>query len=195
MGKSPTGKIDTNAIKQHYLCIIEWTCSVTFTFVYQFFSLYPGDLYAFTRRPTFLIVDSDNSSSFGSFSPNTSFEQPLVVLMSPQDVPSTFRGETATANTAGTLGISSASREQPSNEKLINIGYGNYKLMQPWHNQVYRSLLIISLLFTPAFKNAKWYFKACTDFSAIRNVHNRIFCSCKSVVANYPKLNKYKNLF
>ena len=145
MGKSPTGKIDTNAIKQHYLCIItkKWKCSGTFTFVYQFFSLYPGDLYAFTRRPTFLIVDSDNSSSFGSFSPNTSFEQPLVVLMSPQDVPSTFRGETATANTAGTLGISSASREQPSNEKLINIGYGNYKLMKSWHNQVYRSLLII----------------------------------------------------
>ena len=51
--------------------------------------------------------------------------------MSPQDVPSTFRGETATANTAaGTLGISSASREQPSNEKLINIGYGNYKLLK-----------------------------------------------------------------
>jgi len=50
--------------------------------------------------------------------------------MSPQDVPSTFRGETATAKTAA-LGISSASREQPSNEKLINIGYGNYKLMQP----------------------------------------------------------------
>ena len=94
------------------------------------YSLYPGDLYAFTRRPTFVIVDSDNSSSFGSFGPNTSFEQPLVVLMSPQDVPSTFRGETASANTAA-LGISSASREQPSNEKLINIGYGNYKLMQP----------------------------------------------------------------
>jgi len=53
--------------------------------------LYPGDLYAFTRRPTFVIVDSDNSSSFGSFGPNTSFEQPIVVLMSPQDVPSTFR--------------------------------------------------------------------------------------------------------
>ena len=99
-------------------------------FYFYSYSLYPGDLYAFTRRPTFLIVDSDNSSSFGSFGPNTSFEQPLVVLMSPQDVPSTFRGETATAKTAA-LGISSASREQPSNEKLINIGYGNYKLMQP----------------------------------------------------------------
>jgi hypothetical protein len=51
--------------------------------------------------------------------------------MSPQDVPSTFRGETATAAKTAALGISSATREQPSNEKLINIGYGNYKLMQP----------------------------------------------------------------
>ena len=62
--------------------------------------LYPGDLYAFTRRPTFLIVDSDNSNAFASIPQH--FEQPLVVLMSPQDVPSTFRGT----------------------DKLVNIGYG-----------------------------------------------------------------------
>ena len=54
-------------------------------------SLYPGDVYAFTRRPTFLIVDSDNSSSFAAVPQH--FEQPLVVLMSPTDVPSTFRGK------------------------------------------------------------------------------------------------------
>jgi hypothetical protein len=53
-------------------------------------SLYPGDLYSFTRRPCFLIVDSDNSSAFASVPHH--FDQPLVVLMSPQDVPSTFRG-------------------------------------------------------------------------------------------------------
>ena len=159
--------------------------------------MYPGDLYAFTRRPTFLIVDSDNSSSFGSFSPNTSFEQPLVVLMSPQDVPSTFRGETATANTAGTLGISTASREQPSNEKLINIGYGNYKLMQPWHNQVYRSLFIIHLPLAPAFKNANWYSKACTDLSTIRNIHDGIFLAVRlllPITQNWTSIKIYFNL-
>ena len=70
-------------------------------FCFIFCSLYPGDLYAFTRRPTFLIVDSDNSSAFSAVPQH--FEQPLVVLMSPTDVPSTFRG---------------------MDKLLINIGYG-----------------------------------------------------------------------
>jgi len=28
------------------------------------FSLHPGDLYPFTRKPLFIIIDSDNSSAF-----------------------------------------------------------------------------------------------------------------------------------
>ena len=28
------------------------------------FSLHPGDLYPYTRKPLFVVVDSDNSSSF-----------------------------------------------------------------------------------------------------------------------------------
>jgi len=51
--------------------------------------LYPGDLFPFTRRPTFLVVDSDNSLAFASI-PHY-FDMPLVVLMSPQDVPATFQ--------------------------------------------------------------------------------------------------------
>ncbi|XP_040575531.1 protein SCAI isoform X2 [Lepeophtheirus salmonis] len=50
--------------------------------------LYPGDLYAFTRRPTFLIIDSDNSSVFRAVPKH--FDQPLVVLMSAPDVPPSF---------------------------------------------------------------------------------------------------------
>ena len=53
--------------------------------------LYPGDLFPFTRRPTFLVVDSDNSLAFASI-PHY-FDMPLVVLMSPQDVPATFQGK------------------------------------------------------------------------------------------------------
>ena len=52
--------------------------------------LYPGDLFPFTRRPTFIVVDSDNSGSFSSI-PHY-FDMPMVVLMSPQDVPATFQG-------------------------------------------------------------------------------------------------------
>lgn len=51
--------------------------------------LFPGDLFPFTRRPTFLVVDSDNSLAFSSI-PHY-FDMPLVVLMSPQDVPPTFQ--------------------------------------------------------------------------------------------------------
>ena len=50
--------------------------------------LFPGDLFPFTRRPTFLIVDSDNALAFSSI-PHY-FDMPLVVLMSPQDTPPMF---------------------------------------------------------------------------------------------------------
>ncbi|GLG98836.1 Uncharacterized protein GBIM_05412 [Gryllus bimaculatus] len=51
--------------------------------------LYPGDLYPFTRKPFFVIVDSDNSFVFQHIP--RYFGQPLVVLMSPQDVPPAFQ--------------------------------------------------------------------------------------------------------
>lgn len=47
--------------------------------------LHPGDLYPFTRRPLFLVVDSDNSFVFQHIP--RYFGQPLVTLMSPQDIP------------------------------------------------------------------------------------------------------------
>lgn len=52
--------------------------------------LYPGDLYPFTRRPLFVIVDSDNSFVFQHIP--RYFGQPLVTLMSPQDTPPAFHG-------------------------------------------------------------------------------------------------------
>jgi len=53
--------------------------------------LYPGDLYPFTRRPLFIIIDSDNSFVFAHIPKY--FGQPLVILMSPQDIPQGFQGE------------------------------------------------------------------------------------------------------
>lgn len=53
--------------------------------------LYPGDLYPFTRRPLFVIVDSDNSFVFQHIP--RYFGQPLVTLMSPQDTPPAFQGK------------------------------------------------------------------------------------------------------
>ncbi|EEB18750.1 conserved hypothetical protein [Pediculus humanus corporis] len=51
--------------------------------------LYPGDLYPFTRKPFFFIIDSDNSFVFQHFP--RYFGQPLVILMSPQDIPQPFQ--------------------------------------------------------------------------------------------------------
>ncbi|KAJ6598489.1 Protein SCAI, partial [Pseudolycoriella hygida] len=51
--------------------------------------LYPGDLYPFTRRPMFIIIDSDNSFVFQHIP--RYFGQPLVILMSPQDMPDAFQ--------------------------------------------------------------------------------------------------------
>lgn len=55
------------------------------------YSLYPGDLYPFTRKPFFVIVDSDNSFVFQHVP--RYFGQPLVILMSPQDIPPNFQGK------------------------------------------------------------------------------------------------------
>lgn len=52
--------------------------------------MYPGDLYPFTRKPFFVIVDSDNSFAFQHIPQY--FNQPLVILMSPQELPMKFQG-------------------------------------------------------------------------------------------------------
>ncbi|XP_077301693.1 protein SCAI [Arctopsyche grandis] len=53
--------------------------------------LHPGDIYPFTRRPLFVIVDSDNSFAFQHIPKY--FGQPLVTLMSPQDTPPSFQDQ------------------------------------------------------------------------------------------------------
>ncbi|CAH8479287.1 unnamed protein product [Schistosoma rodhaini] len=47
--------------------------------------IHPGDLLPYTRRPLFVIVDSDNSATFRSI-PNL-FGQPFVCLLSPKVIP------------------------------------------------------------------------------------------------------------
>ncbi|XP_040180811.1 protein SCAI isoform X2 [Rana temporaria] len=47
--------------------------------------LHPGDLYPFTRKPLFIIVDSSNSVAYKNFT--NLFGQPLVCLLSPTAYP------------------------------------------------------------------------------------------------------------
>ncbi|XP_012944072.1 protein SCAI [Aplysia californica] len=58
--------------------------------------LHPGDLYPYTRKPLFLIIDSSNSSAFQNF-PNV-FGQPLVCLLSPEQVPVTMQDQQLKGN-------------------------------------------------------------------------------------------------
>jgi len=57
---------------------------------------YPGDLQPFTRKPLFVIADSDNSVVFQNV-PNY-FGQTLVILMSPQYIPENFQEEQTKGN-------------------------------------------------------------------------------------------------
>nr|CDS28597.2 protein scai [Hymenolepis microstoma] len=50
--------------------------------------IHPGDLLAYTRKPLFLIIDSDNSSAFKNF--QSIFSQPLVCLLSPNTLPTVY---------------------------------------------------------------------------------------------------------
>ncbi|RNA36492.1 SCAI isoform X2 [Brachionus plicatilis] len=51
--------------------------------------IFPGDLYPFSRKPIFLIVDSSNSFAFKNF-PNL-FGQPFLSLLAPQHLPPIFQ--------------------------------------------------------------------------------------------------------
>ncbi|PNJ19608.1 SCAI isoform 6, partial [Pongo abelii] len=52
--------------------------------------LHPGDLYPFTRKPLFIIVDSSNSVAYKNFT--NLFGQPLVCLLSPTAYPKALQG-------------------------------------------------------------------------------------------------------
>lgn len=53
--------------------------------------LHPGDLFPFTRKPLFIIVDSSNSGAYKNFS--NLFGQPLVCLLSPTVYPKSIQDQ------------------------------------------------------------------------------------------------------
>ncbi|XP_029855889.1 protein SCAI isoform X2 [Aquila chrysaetos chrysaetos] len=53
--------------------------------------LHPGDLYPFTRKPMFIIVDSSNSVAYKNFT--NLFGQPLVCLLSPTAYPKALQDQ------------------------------------------------------------------------------------------------------
>ncbi|VDN14670.1 unnamed protein product [Dibothriocephalus latus] len=59
-------------------------------------SIHPGDIYPYTRKPLFLIVDSNNSSGFKNF--QSLFGQPVVTLLSPETVPTRIEDQRERGN-------------------------------------------------------------------------------------------------
>ena len=55
------------------------------------YTLHPQDLTTFTRKAMFVVVDSNNSTSFKSF--QKVFNQPFVCLLSPVEYPSSIKGD------------------------------------------------------------------------------------------------------
>ncbi|XP_063066486.1 protein SCAI [Engraulis encrasicolus] len=53
--------------------------------------LHPGDLYPFTRKPLFVIVDSSNSTAYKNFT--NLFGQPIVCLLSPTVYPKSMQDQ------------------------------------------------------------------------------------------------------
>ncbi|XP_025117452.1 protein SCAI isoform X3 [Bubalus kerabau] len=58
--------------------------------------LHPGDLYPFTRKPLFIIVDSSNSVAYKNFT--NLFGQPLVCLLSPTAYPKALQAALVTVS-------------------------------------------------------------------------------------------------
>ncbi|XP_031433281.1 protein SCAI isoform X2 [Clupea harengus] len=53
--------------------------------------LHPGDLYPFTRKPLFVVVDSSNSTAYKNFT--NLFGQPIVCLLSPTAYPKSMQDQ------------------------------------------------------------------------------------------------------
>lgn len=53
--------------------------------------LHPGDLYPFTRKALFIVIDSNNSFAFQHIPRH--FGQPIAILMSPVELPHPFQGD------------------------------------------------------------------------------------------------------
>ncbi|VDL95989.1 unnamed protein product [Schistocephalus solidus] len=58
--------------------------------------IHPGDIYPYTRKPLFLIVDSNNSSGFKNF--QSLFGQPVITLLSPETVPTRIENQRERGN-------------------------------------------------------------------------------------------------
>jgi hypothetical protein len=104
--------------------------------------IYPGDIYAYTRKPLFLIIDSPNSAAFQNF-PHL-FGQPFVSFLSPTKLPQMFQENSFKGNLF-TLFLTNSLTAFCYVCNLNNIAQMNtyekaLKLVEQIHNEIFNVL-------------------------------------------------------
>ncbi|XP_053195347.1 protein SCAI [Scomber japonicus] len=99
--------------------------------------LHPGDLFPFTRKPLFVIVDSSNSTAYKNFT--NLFGQPLVCLLSPTVYPKSVQDQSQRGSLF-TLFLYSPLLAFSSVCGLSNVRRGLWERAQEFLRKVYRDI-------------------------------------------------------
>ncbi|XP_028274249.1 protein SCAI isoform X2 [Parambassis ranga] len=99
--------------------------------------LHPGDLFPFTRKPLFVIVDSTNSTAFKNFT--NLFGQPLVCLLSPTVYPKSVQDQSQRGSLF-TLFLYSPLLAFSSVCGLSNVRRGLWEKAQEFLLKIYRDI-------------------------------------------------------
>uniref|UniRef100_A0AAQ5XNS0 Suppressor of cancer cell invasion n=1 Tax=Amphiprion ocellaris TaxID=80972 RepID=A0AAQ5XNS0_AMPOC len=99
--------------------------------------LHPGDLFPFTRKPLFVIVDSSNSTAYKNFT--NLFGQPLVCLLSPTVYPKSVQDQSQRGSLF-TLFLYSPLLAFSSVCGLSNVRRGLWERAQEFLCKVYRDI-------------------------------------------------------
>lgn len=157
--------------------------------------LHPGDLFPFTRKPLFVIVDSTNSTAYKNFT--NLFGQPLVCLLSPTVYPKSVQDQTQRGSLF-TLFLYSPLLAFSSVCGLNSVRRGLWERAQEFLRKVYRDigqLITRSRTIDQAFLQffgdefLRLLLIRFVFCSAALRLH-KLFRECRSFPESYPELPK-----
>ncbi|KAM4719289.1 protein SCAI isoform 2-T2 [Anableps anableps] len=157
--------------------------------------LHPGDLFPFTRKPLFIIVDSSNSTAYKNFA--NLFGQPLVCLLSPTVYPKSVQDQ-AQRGSLFTLFLYSPLLAFSSVCGLSSVRRGLWERAQEFLRKVFRDIgqmLTRSRSIDQAFLQffgdefLRLLLIRFVFCSAALRLH-KLFRECRSFPESYPELPK-----
>ncbi|XP_029940176.1 protein SCAI isoform X1 [Salarias fasciatus] len=157
--------------------------------------LHPGDLFPFTRKPLFVIVDSSNSSAYKNFT--NLFGQPLVCLLSPTVYPKSVQDQSQRGSLF-TLFLYSPLLAFSSVCGLSSLRRGMWERAQEFLRKVYRDIgqmitrsRTIDQAFLQFFGDEflRLLLIRFVFCSAALRLH-KLFRECRSFPESYPELPK-----